>query len=308
MSRTATRSVVGFLAAALPFAMLVPGKFLNEVVFTQALRGANGLSIESRLQDLSGIPDLFYMKYISAFLAISVLVAIYLLAILLISFSLKSWKLRQGTDLELIAAASAALIGISFLIAHSYFDNYGFFMAPFIAATFATIAYPFKSGTKSTIPHSRNLIATGIITFLFFTFAWQEFKIAKSPGMSSINQVNTQLSATLGTTGCLWSANPGVAILANRYTGDLTGCPHTVDWGGTELLFTHGYNLAKIKRNAALQKDFLRWLHESDRLLVNSADFGTTESSYLNTHFHKVRQHQPNGLPRIIYFRNGPTK
>ena len=55
-------TATGFIAAVAPFALLVPGKFLSEVVFTQALRGANGLGIEARLQDLSGIPDLFLLK------------------------------------------------------------------------------------------------------------------------------------------------------------------------------------------------------------------------------------------------------
>lgn len=307
-SRLVFGIVVAFMAAVLPFALLVPRKFLNEVVFTQALRGADGLGIETRLQDLSGIPDLSYLKYISAPLAIFVLVAIYLLAILLVANSLKSWGLRSGTHLELIAIASAAMIGFSFLVAHSYFNNYGFFAAPFISVSLATISYPFKSKATSSTPLRLRVAAAGTITFIFLTFAWQEFEIAKSSGFALVNQVTSQLSNALGSTGCLWSANPGVPILANRYTGDLTDCPHTVDWGGTELLFVHDYNLAKVQKDAALQKHFLKWLHVSDRLLVNSTDFGTTATIYLKSHFHKVQYHQLDNLPKVIYFRNKPSE
>ena len=298
-------TATGFIAAVAPFALLVPGKFLSEVVFTQALRGANGLGIEARLQDLSGIPDIFYLQYISATLAIIVLLAIYLLAAILIVASLKGWRQRPGTHLELLAATSTVLIGISFLLAHSYFSNYGFFMAPFISLSLATISYPFKSLTSSRSPLKFKVIATGTVAFILLTFAWQDSKLATRPGLALITTVPAQVSTALGNTGCLWSANPGIAILANRYTGDQAACPHTVDWGGTELLFVHDYNPAKIKNNPAIQQDFLRFLHKSDRVFVNWNYFGATEMAYLNSHFHKVSFQQSYHLAKIIYFRNG---
>ncbi len=297
-------TVLGFLAAVFPFAITVPVRFLKEVVLTQALRGADGLGLESRLQDLSGIPDIYYLKYISSLLAILILLSIYLLAMLLIANSLKTWKLRDGSHLELTASISVILIGISFLLAHSYFSNYGFFMAPFIAITFATISYPFRSMSTGAARRRIQVIATVTIAFLFATFTWQDFNLVKNHGFVSLNNVTSDMSATLGKSGCLWSANPGIAILANRYTGDLAGCPHTVDWGGTELFYVHDYSLAKVKHNAPLQRSFLKWLLESDRLLINPADFGPAEMSYLGSHFHKEHYHQPYGLVKVIYFRN----
>ena len=298
-------TATGFIAAVAPFALLVPRKFLSEVVLTQALRQANGLGIEARLQDLSGIPNLYYLKYISASLAIIVLFAIYLLAAILIVTSLKSWKERAGAHLELLAATSTILIGISFLLAHSYFSNYGFFLAPFISLSLATISYPFKSLSTSRSPVKFRVIATATVAFILLTFAWQDSKLATKPGLALITTVSARASAALGNTGCLWSANPGIAILANRYTGDQTACPHTVDWGGTELLFVHNYNLAKIKNNPAIQRDFLRFLHKSDRVFVNWNYFGATEMAYLTSHFHKVSFQQNYHLAKILYFRNG---
>ena len=304
-SRLVLGTAAGFVVAVAPFALLVPGRFLREVVFTQALRGANGYGIEARLQDLSGIPDLSFLPYISTTLAIIVLLAIYLLAAILIVASLKTWKQRSGTHLELLAATGTALIGISFLLAHSYFSNYGLFMAPFIALSLATISYPFRSSATSKSSLRFPVIATGTIAFILLTFAWQDYKIASRPGLALITRVPTQMSTIFGNAGCLWAANPGIAILANRYTGDQSACPHSVDWGGTELLYVHGYNSVKIKNNPAIQQDFLRWLRKSDRIFVNWSYFGSTEMAYLDSHFHKVLFQQRYHLPKILYFRNG---
>ena len=292
-------TAIGFFASVVPFAVLAPLAFLKEVVITQMLRAPNGLGLFQRLLDLTGIPNLYYLKYINTFLADSVLIAIYLLIAILILNSLRTWKLYTGTHLELLSTASTALVGLSFVLAHSYFKNYGGFITPYLAISLTTITYPFKPSTSS-----KKLLSIGIITFVLFTFAWQDFQLAISPGVAAINQVNSQTESALGTGGCLWAADPALAILANRYTGDQANCPHTVDWGGTELLLIHSYKQSATLSNVQLQNDFLEWLKESNRLEVSKGAFANAATEYLNKYFHPVTYRSAGRLPTVFYFRN----
>ena len=292
-------TAIGFLVSVAPFAALAPITFLREVIITQMLRAPNGLDRFQRLLDLTGIPNLYYLKYVNTLLADSVLVAIYLLVLILIFNSLRTWHSQNGTHLELLTSASALLVGLSFLLAHCYFKNYGGFMTPFIAITIASIRYPFNTSIRS-----NKLASIGLVTFVLFTFSWQDFQAALSPGVATINQVTSRTESALGSGGCLWAADPALAILANRYTGDQANCPHTIDWGGTQLLLIHSYNLSATLSNARLQSDFLKWLRESNRLVLSKDEFAKAATDYLTKYFHPVTYRSAGRLPTVFYFRN----
>jgi len=103
--------------------------------------------------------------------------------------------------------------------------------------------------------------------------------------------------------GCVLYANPTLALLDNRFTSDVSGCPEVIDWLGQERVLDKGYSTASSDTNDKdLQAVMGRWIESSDAVVLEASNLGLDSENvdYLHTHFDR-KEDIPRGLR--IYVR-----
>jgi hypothetical protein len=116
-------------------------------------------------------------------------------------------------------------------------------------------------------------------------------------------QVGDAVGDAIPGTGCVLYANPTLALLDNRFTSDVSGCPNVVDWLGQERVLDNGYSISlSDARNKSLQKVMGRWIASSDAVVLESSDLGLNDANvdYLHSYFESEAD-LPRGLR--IYVR-----
>jgi hypothetical protein len=88
--------------------------------------------------------------------------------------------------------------------------------------------------------------------------------------------------------GCVLYVNPTLALLDNRFTSDVSGCPDVIDWQGQERVLDDGIASASSDfTNRHLQTVLGRWIDSSDAVVLQAGNPGLDSSNvqYLRTHF-----------------------
>ena len=298
-------AVIGFTLCSLPFIIAAPFAFFRQVVVTQAIRNGGGLPLPERLADLTGIPGLSSLITNHRGLGTFMLAPVLLIGIGIVLVCWTDRERRTWSPLELLAIWGTLFVGVSLLLSPTYYYHYSGFMAPFIALVASSLV------ARLRVPICRIF---SVRSFFFPTLlAWFAMPLIIAVMLGAIivevvdlpvaPQVGDAVSDAIPRHGCVLYANQTLALLDNRFTSDVSGCPNVIDWLGQERVLDDGYSasLSDI-RNRGLQKVMGRWIDSSEAVVLERSDFGLDDSnmSYLHAHF-KREADLPRGLR--IYMR-----
>ena len=256
--------VAGFLAPALPFAVLAPRRFFVGVISAQLNRGGVRTPVLHRVADLVGVS--FRTSTGALLLGLALIVAFVVTAYLV------SWRrTRQPlAALDRFALAGSVLVIVMLLWPPYYAAHYMAFFMPFLALTLAlAVSRLAASGVLAKGgPARRRLgwLAAGIIT------------VAVVAG--TVNMAQTLTPVTHGDGAAIRSAIPRGAcvltdqasylLLANRFVSSRPGCPDMVDGLGTDLVLSGGRTPATgAARVAAVQAAWQQAFSHAQYLLLS---------------------------------------
>jgi len=286
---------LGFVACSLPFLIGAPISFFKQVVVTQAIRNTGGFTPLARVADLTQIPGLS-----SSIERHSGLGAPLLALVLFFGFCalLICWTDRHRSAwsaLERLSAWGALLAGVGLLISPTYYYHYSGFMAPFVALVLSSVAgrvrEPLRMAlTRTTLSARSPLLPTLLgwiatataIALVLGTLITVVVDLPVAP------QVSDAVSDAIPGHGCVLYANPTLALLDNRFTSDVSGCPDVIDWLGQERVLDNGLATAPSdSHDTHLQTMMSRWIDSSDAVVLESSDLGLDSANerYLRSHF-----------------------
>jgi len=302
---------IGFVACCAPFLVAAPFSFFRQVVVTQAIRGAGGFTFMARLADLTGIPGLSSSVRRHSDLGAAVLA---LVVLVVIGAALACWRARRSAPwsaLERLALWGALLVCAGLLLSPTYYYHYSAFMAPFAALVVSSVAGRVRAWRNAT-PAVRSILRprlgwvapSAALALLLGTMILVVVDLPVAP------QVSDAVSDAIPGHGCVLYANPTLALLDNRFTSDVSGCPDVIDWLGQERVLDNGTATAASDfANRHLQAVMGRWIDSSDAVVLEAGDQGLDSANvqYLRTHFAQ-RADIPRGLRIFVRMPGGRHK
>jgi hypothetical protein len=301
-------ALIGFVACCAPFLAAAPFSFFQQVVVTQAIRSASGFTFMARLADLTGIPGLSssiqrHSDVGAALLALFLLVGI--------GAVLACWRVKGGapwTALERVALWGALLVGIGLLLSPTYYYHYSGFMAPFVALVASAVAGRVRAW-RNAAPTVRSILrprlgwvaTSAALALLLGTMILVVVDLPAAP------QVSDAVSDAIPGHGCVLYVNPTLALLDNRFTSDVSGCPDVIDWEGQERVLDNGLaSAASDSTNRHLQAVIGRWIDSSDAVVLQAGNpgFDSANVQYLRSHFAQ-RADIPRGLRIFVRMPGG---
>ena len=302
--RLVAGGAAGFGACSLPFIIGSPGGFVRQVFVTQAIRNGGGYPPVDRLADLTGLPGLypFVAAHAARGQAVAAVTAI-LAALCLAALCLAAFTGRGRTaasPLDLFALLATALAAAALLSSPTYYYHYAGFAAPFIALLYGAVAVRLRDRFRGS--RAAALAATAVPLILICAMLGRSLNGIAAAG--PVTQVDGAFASEILPHGCVLSLDPSLAILDNRFTGDVRGCPQVIDWLGQERVLDHGLALTPSdKANAALQATFLRWVKASDTVIVPHPNPGWDRAvmRYMSRHF-RLEDRRVHGF--LVYARH----
>jgi hypothetical protein len=314
-SRTSPRPIafgatLGFVACSLPFIVGAPIAFFQQVVLTQALRNGGGFPIPQRLADLSGVPGLGNVVASHPGAGLIVLSVLVVTGIGTCIARRRPRERKRWTPLERLAGWSTVIVGLGLLSAPTYYYHYSGFMAPFVGLVASSVVVAFRA-PLSRVLFQRSLLLPVVAASLAVPSA-----VALLLGGTAAEIVALPVAAHVGDTvsdaipshGCVLYSNPTLALLDNRFTADVSGCPRVIDWLGQERVLDNGQSVTESDAtNRHLQGVLGRWIQSSDAVVLKNGNLGldSANENYLTRHFDRER-HIPRGLR--IYVRDSPRR
>ena len=101
-------------------------------------------------------------------------------------------------------------------------------------------------------------------------------------------QVSDAMADAIPVRGCVLYVNPTLALLDDRFTSDVSGCPEVIDWLGQERVLDNGVTTARmVSADKRLQGIMGRWIEDSDVVVLEAGDLGLNDANvdYLYEHF-----------------------
>jgi hypothetical protein len=299
-----TGAVLGFLACCLPFIISAPTSFFQQVVLTQAIRNAGGLAFPQRLADLTGISTL------STSIAKGDAGGYLVLSLVLLgtcAAAFVCWRRRHDSPwlpLERIAGWSTLLVGCALLVSPTYYYHYSGFMAPFSALLVSSMIGhlgPRFGPADMTRMRARKAVkwvsVSSAVALLLVLIIDEVVTLPVAP------HVGDTISDAIADHGCVLYSDPTLALLDNRFTGDISGCPGVVDWFGQERVLDDGKSgTLSDMSDRHLQAVMHHWITSSDTVVLQHGDLGLDRAnlSYLRHYFDRDGR-LPRGL--TIYTR-----
>ena len=303
-------AICGFGVCALPFIIGAPLAFFREVVLTQAIRNGAGFPFPQRLADLTGIPGLSSLTGFHEVLG-TALVSL----VLCVGFAtlLVCWKGRRDapwSPLERLAVWGGSFVALGLLAAPTYYYHYSGFMAPFVALIVSSLVGRMKEPVSRLISlrslfFPKLLALSAASAAIALLLAASVVEVASLPAAP---QVGDPVSDAIPGHGCILYANPTLALLDDRFTSDVSGCPNVIDWLGEERVLDNGESaLPSDMNDKKLQLLMGRWIESSDAVVLEKGNLGldSVNVDYLDKHF--ARQTDvPRGLR--IFVRHSPAR
>jgi hypothetical protein len=228
LGRVASGATAGFVLPVLPFAVLAPTRFVQDVFVAQLQRRGPRSSVAVRVASLLGLGSDQSRP------AILVLVAGVALAVGVIgAYGRYVRRCRGRLDaFTVFVVVSAALVAVMFFIPVAYFWHYGGFFAPFLGLS---LARPMSAGAAATwLPARRaiTVVAAGFaVVFAFGSVA------ALSPVEGTTIPV-TRIDAHIPPGSCVVTNNSSIALIVDR-VNSASRCPQVVDPFGVGLVYAH---------------------------------------------------------------------
>jgi alpha-1,2-mannosyltransferase len=293
-------SIIGFFACTLPFVSAAPIAFFKEVVLTQAIRNVGGLPPPERLADLTGIPEFSNLTFrgdLVALILISLTVVAGFAALLV---SVAREERLHGSALGRLAVWGTLCVGIGLLFAPTFYYHYSGFMTPFVALLVSSFFGRFErwNDRATTVRGpARRAISSRLIAPLALAVLGGAV-ITEVVYLPVAPHVDDAISDAIPSHGCVLYSNPSLALLDNRFTAEISGCPRVIDWMGQERVLDSGHSVVlSDTKDRRLQEVMSHWISSSDAVVLERGNVGldSANKDYLRTHFDRDA-HMPQGL------------
>jgi hypothetical protein len=289
----------GFVVCSLPFLIGAPANFFRQVVITQAIRSTGGFTFVARVADLTGIPGLSsaFAQHEALVAAVTAFVVTLGLGALVICWTDRGRP--PWSPLEQLALGGAALAATGLLISPTYYYHYSAFMAPFTALVASSLIGRLRAplrralSSRATLPRAARLAWPMMSVTLAAVLVGAVAMIVNLPVAP---QVGDAVSDAIPNHGCVLYANPTLALMDDRFTSDVSGCPNVIDWLGQERVLDSGAATSPSDwHNRHLQSVMGRWINSSDAVVLAGSDLGLdgTNVDDLERHFDREA-----GIPR----------
>lgn len=292
-------AAIGFGVPVAGFAALGPGAFWHDTVITQLsrARSAPPMGVPSRLANLAGLGFPLGVQLSSGeVVAITLATGAGLGAILLVAR-----RVHRAGRLEAFFFLAMAATTVALLVPPTFYQHYGYFVAPFAAATAGLASGHLASALthlvapRATVTRARgahlspdeqrsrrrsgpvvaaSLVAVGAIAVASvigaaalrrsteYTRTWFAV-VAYDPGPS--------IAAAVPKGACVVTDSASLTIMANRFSLGITGCPSVLDSFGTWIAADPAHPpTSGGPRDPALVASWKRWLGAADFVVMHS--------------------------------------
>jgi alpha-1,2-mannosyltransferase len=237
---------VGFLVPTLPFAALAPKRFYQSLYVAQVAprAGSARVPLPARLSHMLGIINLPLPAHPrTVILAATAVVVIAVLAMIVVAWRI----LRQAPPaLDWFALASTAVITVMFMWPDQFHYHFAAFLAPFFAMCVAlplsrllealsqgTGWLPATEGRRLWIPATALASLAVVVLALDQASSESHLKLRLAPVAAQIEQI-------IPKGACVATDQTSYLLMANRFSPDLSKCPHMLDGLGSDLGFSNG--------------------------------------------------------------------
>jgi Dolichyl-phosphate-mannose-protein mannosyltransferase len=307
--KIATGAAIGFTVCCAPFIAGAPSSFFSQIVLTQAIRNGGGYSFLLRLADLTGIPGLAELATKHTQMG-AIVLSVMMASLVAIGLGVQIFRQQSSwSPLELLALWSALITGVGLLVSPTYYYHYSGFMAPFVALIVSSLVARYRiplwiiSLTRSRLLCVL-LAAVAVPSVVALMLGASVDDIVTLPVAPQVGDV---VSDAIPLRGCVLYANPTLALLDDRFTSDVSGCPDVIDWLGQERVLDSGQSVAESDaEDRHLQVMMGRWIESSDAVVLEQSNLGLDSANvtYLTRHFAR-ETNIPRGLR--IYVRSRPN-
>ncbi len=274
MARTPRRALVflggvvaGFVLPVLPFAVLAPHAFYNQVLVAQWSRTDDvRVSLWNRLASMMGFshgPNLPH----------AVLAAV-VFATAAAGAGASLWATmasrRLPPALETFALSTTALVAVAFLVPNDYYYHYAAFLGPFLAlavvlpvSRLASVLRSRREATGAAAPGgtapgaatqdgtaaggtgaSRVLYRGGlaVTAAMVLVLAALQGRTQPDPNYHGVADAVVADERIIPASSCVVADAVSYTIAANRFVSTVPGCPEIVDTIGSDYTLSHGRN------------------------------------------------------------------
>jgi hypothetical protein len=283
------------------------------VILTQVIRNGGGFSFLQRLADLTGIPGLSSLTGTHEVLG-GVLVSA--LTCVGLGIVVICWRFPPDlpwSPLERLAVWGGAFVAIGLLTSSTYYYHYSGFMAPFVALIASSLVVRVMD-LLCQLFSLRSLFLPGMSALFTVPIAIALFlgaTVVEILALPVAPHVGDAVADAMPGHGCVLYANPTLALLDDRFTSDVNGCPGVIDWLGQERVLDKGDSaMPSDTDDKKLQSLMGRWIESSDAVVLEKSNLGldSVNVAYLDSHFDRevdvprglrifVREYRPRHHP-----------
>jgi hypothetical protein len=217
----------GFVIPVLPFAVLAPGRFYDDVVKAQLVRTSVRISLSYRIDQLAGLGWLHAGTFLAEIAAVMMLAGAAVLT--------GAWLAARCKPpaLEWFVVATAGLAAVAFLVPDDFYYHYAAFFGPFLALGLALAAARLIDRPGWLRPPGwRRRVAAGAAALAVVVIP------VAVPGAESVPEATytaaiDALARVIPPGACVVSDQASLLISAGRLVSSVPGCVPLVDGFGS---------------------------------------------------------------------------
>jgi Glycosyltransferase family 87 len=306
-------AIIGFGCCTLPFIVGAPAVFFQQVILTQVIRNGGGFSFLQRLADLTGIPGLSSLAGTHEVLGGVLVVAVLCAGLGAVVLCWRFRPVQSWSSLERLAVWGGAFVAFGLLTSSTYYYHYSGLMAPFLALIASSLVVRVMDLLCQLFP-LRSRFLPGMLALCAAPMAIALFlgaTVVEILALPVAPHVGDAVADAIPVHGCVLYANPALALLDDRFTSDVNGCPGVIDWLGQERVLDKGDSaMPSDTDDKELQSLMGRWIESSDAVVLEKSNLGldSVNVAYLDSHFDRetdvprglrifVREYQPRRHP-----------
>ncbi len=237
---------VGFLVPVLPFAALAPERFYQSLYVAQVAprAGSTRVPLPARLSHMLGISTL----HLPAHPRLLVLAATVVLVVVVTAMIVIAWQVlgQAPPALDWFALGTTAVVVVMFMWPDQFHYHFAAFLAPFFAMSIALALsrlfdalsqgaswLPATDGQRLWIPAAVVAGAAIVVLAMFQASYESHLELRLAPVASQIKKI-------IPKGACVATDQTSYLLIANRFSPDLSKCPHMLDGLGSDLGFSNG--------------------------------------------------------------------
>jgi hypothetical protein len=207
---------------------------------------------------------------------------------------------QSWLPLERLALWGGAFVAFGLLTSSTYYYHYSGFMAPFVALIASSLVVRAQDSLCSLFS-LRSLFVPGMLALFAVPIAIALFLgaiVFEILALPVAPHVGDAVADAIPSHGCVLYANPTLALLDDRFTSDVNGCPGVIDWLGQERVLDKGDSaMPSDTDNKKLQSLMGRWIESSDAVVLEKSNLAldSLNVAYLDSHFDR-KADVPRGL------------